>query len=128
MCFFKERHSLHMYLPMNKIFVFVYCFWFNLLNVSAQQEIIMDFTPAEVNFANWNVVNDGVMGGLSKGKLRFENRILYFSGELSLANNGGFSLIRTETYNLNLSEFDGISIRVKGDGREYQMRLNTVSS
>lgn len=74
----------------------------------------------------WRVVDDGVMGGLSKGKLEVsDDGILKFSGKLSLENNGGFSSIRTEKTKLDLSSADGLVARVRGDGRTYQMRLGT---
>ena len=74
----------------------------------------------------WRVVDDGVMGGLSKGKLEVsDGGILKFSGKLSLENNGGFSSIRTEKTKLDLGSADGLLARVRGDGRTYQMRLGT---
>lgn len=75
---------------------------------------------------NWQVVNDGVMGGLSQGLLKL-NPIgtLKFSGFLSLENNGGFSTFRSGDLNLDLSRDHGLWLRVKGDGRTYQARLAT---
>lgn len=74
----------------------------------------------------WRVVDDGVMGGLSKGKLEVsDDGILKFSGKLSIENNGGFFSIRTEKTKLDLSSADGLVARVRGDGRTYQMRLGT---
>ncbi len=73
----------------------------------------------------WFVVNDGVMGGISRSAIRAtENGTGVFAGDLSLENNGGFASIR---YLLNesrdLSEATGLLIRVRGDGRTYQLRL-----
>jgi len=72
----------------------------------------------------WRAVNDGVMGGLSEGGAAWSGRGLRFAGNLSLENNGGFSSIRKQ-WKLDLSGFDGIRLRVRGDGREYQLRCNT---
>ena len=45
---------------------------------------------------SWQVVNDGVMGGLSEGKLTPNLAgTMMFSGMLSLENNGGFSTFRS---------------------------------
>jgi len=75
---------------------------------------------------NWQVVNDGVMGGLSEGKLTpNEAGTLRFSGMLSLENNGGFSTFRSGDLKLDLSNALGLLLRVKGDGRTYQVRLAT---
>ena len=52
---------------------------------------VTEFEPAETGKFDWKVINDGVMGGLSKGNLEFtERNTMKFSGSLSLKNNGGF--------------------------------------
>jgi monofunctional biosynthetic peptidoglycan transglycosylase len=74
----------------------------------------------------WQVVNDGVMGGLSEGKLtQSAAGTMIFSGMLSLENNGGFSTFRSGDLKLDLSGDLGLLLRVKGDGRTYQARLAT---
>ena len=55
-----------------------------------------EFEPAETGKFDWTVTNDGIMGGLSKGKLEFtERNTMKFSGSLSLKNNGGFTTVRS---------------------------------
>ncbi len=84
-----------------------------------------------VNFDNgpeeprWIAVNDGVMGGRSSGKPVVENGELQFSGELSLANNGGFASVRSVGRDFDLSDVTMMVLRVRGDGRRYQLRLAT---
>ncbi len=75
---------------------------------------------------NWTSVNDTVMGGRSDGGLEIRDGVLHFSGNLSLENYGGFASIRNPT-ELDLGDFKGIRLRVKGDGRSYQLRLHTDS-
>lgn len=102
------------------------CLSLSSLSVSAEQKSISEFTLKEVDALGWQVVNDGVMGGLSKGKMQIsDNGVLNFSGQLSLENNGGFSSLRTANLSLDLSGAEGVIARVKGDGRTYQMRFNT---
>lgn len=72
----------------------------------------------------WHVVNDDVMGGRSQGGFSIEQDTLRFSGRTN-TNGGGFSSIRTKPLQLDLSEHDGIELRVKGDGRRYTWRLTT---
>ena len=74
----------------------------------------------------WQTVNDGVMGGRSQGDSSLtRNGTLLFAGEISLENNGGFSSIRTRPQDLQLGGYDGLAIRVRGDGRTYKMALRT---
>ena len=75
------------------------------------------------------VTNDGVMGGLSRGQVIVKDgkdeRVLLFSGVLSLENQGGFSSWVILDEKVDLSMADGIKLSVKGDGRTYKMRLAT---
>lgn len=78
---------------------------------------------------SWNTVLDGVMGGLSTGRVsQPEPGLLRFSGELSLENNGGFSQMRTAVAQGALDGAEGIVLEVKGDGRTYNfdIRQSTV--
>jgi uncharacterized surface protein with fasciclin (FAS1) repeats len=73
---------------------------------------------------DWKTVNDNVMGGRSKGGPSFKNGILTFSGATN-TNGGGFSSIRTEPGEFDLSGKSGLLIRAKGDGRTYKTELRT---
>jgi NADH dehydrogenase [ubiquinone] 1 alpha subcomplex assembly factor 1 len=72
---------------------------------------------------NWIAVNDGVMGGISRGASSINDGQMHFSGALSLENNGGFASVRTVDFRPDLSEAIAIILRVMGDGRDYQLRL-----
>ncbi len=71
----------------------------------------------------WRIVNDGVMGGLSRGNVTYEAKHLRFHGTLSLENNGGFSWMKSPRMNINLQGFTGVRLHVKGDGRPYDFTL-----
>jgi NADH dehydrogenase [ubiquinone] 1 alpha subcomplex assembly factor 1 len=75
----------------------------------------------------WYVVNDSVMGGVSSSKMTIGQNEMSFTGQLSLANNGGFASIRAQLTQ-NMAEQQQISIRVKGDARTYQFRLRTSAN
>jgi len=82
---------------------------------------IIDFRSAP---GTWYRVNDGVMGGLSESGMTLEEgRPGVFSGRLSLENNGGFASVRTRLPELDLSDQEGIELKVRGDGRTYQLRF-----
>jgi NADH dehydrogenase [ubiquinone] 1 alpha subcomplex assembly factor 1 len=78
--------------------------------------------------ADWFVVNDGVMGGVSSSTVKLENGMLVFEGQVRLENNGGFASVRSSTSEQNLSEFSGVSLRVRGDGKMYALNLRTSSA
>ena len=87
--------------------------------------ILFDFGTLE-NMNDWLIVNDGVMGGLSKSRFVLSDRnTAVFSGNVTLENNGGFASIRTKAMQFQLEGFKGIMIRLKGDGKKYQFRLRT---
>ncbi len=84
--------------------------------------ITFDNSPGE---PRWVAVNDGVMGGRSSGGPAVADGQLQFKGDLSLANNGGFSSVRTVGWEFDLSDATAVVLRVRGDGRRYQLRLAT---
>ncbi|MFP7723562.1 CIA30 family protein [Lysobacter sp. A3-1-A15] len=73
----------------------------------------------------WVAVNDGVMGGQSSGGPALGDGVLEFSGTLSLANNGGFSSVRSVGRGFDLGDASHVLLRVRGDGRRYRLRLAT---
>jgi uncharacterized surface protein with fasciclin (FAS1) repeats len=74
----------------------------------------------------WQTVLDGVMGGLSTGRIAAgEGGTLSFTGELSLDNNGGFSQVRTAVPEGTFAGTTGLRMRVKGDGRTYQCDIRS---
>ncbi|MBX3724552.1 MAG: CIA30 family protein [Xanthomonadales bacterium] len=72
----------------------------------------------------WQAVDDPVMGGRSHGQVLFESGVMRFTGELSLAGGGGFSSVRTVGRTWNLAGRTALLLTVRGDGREYQLRLH----
>lgn len=92
--------------------------------LAAQQDLASFQTDDSVTL--WKSVNDGVMGGVSKGGVKRTNEgTLLFSGELSLENNGGFASIRTAERKLDLSGMSAILVKARGDGRTYWVELRT---
>lgn len=76
------------------------------------------------NLKEWRIVNDGVMGGISKSSLSLTDAGHgQFSGHVSLANNGGFASIQLDTKIKLAAEKKFIVLRVKGDGKGYEFRL-----
>lgn len=77
---------------------------------------------------SWYTVNDNVMGGISTSSVRIDpdSEKLTFSGSVSLENNGGFASTRSDWVSYNLQGYDGILMRVFGDGNVYRFRIRTA--
>jgi NADH dehydrogenase [ubiquinone] 1 alpha subcomplex assembly factor 1 len=77
------------------------------------------------NLKQWAVVNDDVMGGVSKSNLVLNNDCnALFSGKVSLDNNGGFASVRYFfDQPFKITDNGKIILRIKGDGKSYQFRI-----
>ncbi len=95
----------------------------DVLAAPSRDRLLTDFTAATPNLG-WYVVNDNVMGGRSRGGFETDAGELLFEGRTN-TNGGGFSSIRTRSFRADLSNHEGIRIRVKADGRTYTWRLTT---
>lgn len=73
----------------------------------------------------WWAVNDDVMGGVSRGWMRVTGGVGIFEGYTSLENGGGFASVRRQPAEYALGGCCGLRLRVRGDGRTYQLRLRT---
>jgi monofunctional biosynthetic peptidoglycan transglycosylase len=81
--------------------------------------VVLDFRQE----VEWFPVHDGVMGGVSSGNFQSTEGKGVFSGVLSLENNGGFASVRFQPTANDLSAFGSLVLRIRGDGRSYQLRL-----
>jgi monofunctional biosynthetic peptidoglycan transglycosylase len=95
-------------------------------NTPDNGEIMLFDFGAVGNMNDWLIVNDGVMGGLSESSFVLSGlNSAVFSGDVTLENNGGFASVRTRPMQFDLAGHQGIRIRVKGDGKKYQFRVQT---
>ncbi len=89
------------------------------------ENMILDFSSA-ADKTSWQIVNDGVMGGISQSEISFkESGVLIFRGTVSLENNGGFASSRRSSNSYNFGGYSGMLLQVRGDGKEYQLRVRT---
>lgn len=87
----------------------------------------MDLNPV------WEYVADGVMGGVSKGKMRQKtwqsHKVSVLYGDVSLDNNGGFVQmafdLRPDGTGFDASNWTGLELNVSGNGERYDIRLRT---
>jgi monofunctional biosynthetic peptidoglycan transglycosylase len=89
--------------------------------------VIVDFRAA--TGSEWFAVNDGVMGGRSSSTMRPTGEgSAIFEGNVSLENNGGFASVRTDLSEGALAGSSRLVLRVRGDGKRYQLRLRTSAA
>ncbi|MFZ9045640.1 MAG: CIA30 family protein [Cyclobacteriaceae bacterium] len=99
-----------------------------ILHMIIDHFTVVDFADPQ-NRGKWQIVNDGVMGGLSEGRLYLaEEGHAVFTGTVSLANNGGFTSIRGTIPRIDVSRFKTIMLEVKGDQKDYQLRVKDKRS
>ncbi|WP_225913811.1 CIA30 family protein [Leptolyngbya ohadii] len=100
-----------------------------LIEAAEQQDSrlpIFDFSHQSINLSEiWGALDDVVMGGVSQSGIRLNGNFAEFSGQVSTANSGGFASVRTRNLEppIDLSEYDGIELRLKGDGNRYKFML-----
>jgi hypothetical protein len=87
-----------------------------LFNFSAPDRDLLDA---------WMAVNDGVMGGVSDSGLQIVHGRAFFKGNVSIERGGGFASIRTQNFHppLDLSNYQGISLKVRGSGAMQRYKL-----
>ncbi len=98
----------------------------NLSN--SNEKLIFDFTKPSAELKNvWGALDDVVMGGVSSSSIIFGENAALFTGNVSTDNSGGFASVRTKNFDpsFNLSGYEGVELRVKGDGQRYKIFLRT---
>jgi len=88
----------------------------------SQGELWIDFAHSD-EADQWISVNDNVMGGVSSGALERGEDCAVFSGSTSLQYNGGFASVRRHLMPGELRACRALTVLVRGDGRQYQLRL-----
>lgn len=98
-----------------------------ILYSSMSLAVIFDFNKKS-NVEDWVIVDDGVMGGRSKGNFKLsKDGFGVFEGKISLENNGGFSSLRYKFPKIETKEYSKVVLKLKGDGKQYQFRVKTNS-
>ena len=89
------------------------------------EEIMLEDFNAD-HHLDWQIINDGVMGGISEGRFKINcDQTADFRGTVSLENNGGFASVRALVKEPVTGDFQKIIMRVKGDGKKYSFRIRT---
>ena len=105
-----------------------------MMTVSADNNLLVieDFqsTDPSENASEWRLVEDGVMGGVSRGDMTWEvvqdKRCLRLTGVVSTQNNGGFIQLN-RTVDKDLAKlfpgYTGIELDVLGNNESYNVHL-----
>jgi NADH dehydrogenase [ubiquinone] 1 alpha subcomplex assembly factor 1 len=90
--------------------------------------ILFDFDSVE-ECNSWIPINDVVMGGVSESRFEYvDSSTAAFSGSVSLENFGGFASVRSARSLYDLRKYDGLKLRVRGDGKQYKINLRTEAA
>ncbi|WP_164661224.1 CIA30 family protein [Tropicibacter sp. Alg240-R139] len=80
----------------------------------------------------WQYVADTVMGGVSTGRLQFEQgpkeSFARLEGQVSTENNGGFIQFRNTLQTRPPSDAQGVRIVVRGNNQPYFLHLRTTGT
>ncbi|MEL6254363.1 MAG: CIA30 family protein [Bacteroidota bacterium] len=87
------------------------------------KEIKFDFGRGKTG-EDWFIMNDDVMGGLSKGEMDLTPHSLIFSGKISLENNGGYTFVRCPFGPLGLGNSTKMEIKYRSKGQTIGINLN----
>jgi uncharacterized protein YbjT (DUF2867 family) len=105
----------------------------NLVQAAAKYltaPVIFNFTNPSDDLKNiWGAVDDVVMGGVSQSDIRFVDGTALFAGNVSTQNSGGFASVRTRNFDppFNFAGYQGVELRVRGDGKRYKLIIRTES-
>ena len=105
--------------------IFVLVIFTTFIGNTVMAQILYDFNT-ESKLENWFIVNDDVMGGVSKSKLFLDDEGNgVFQGRISTLNNGGFASVRFNCGRVISKNKKDIVIRIKGDKKKYQIRIKS---
>ncbi|SDB36593.1 Complex I intermediate-associated protein 30 (CIA30) [Flavobacteriaceae bacterium MAR_2010_188] len=87
------------------------------------EKTLYDFKKND-SLDHWEIEDDVVMGGKSQGQLSINDEgHAKFTGKVSLENDGGFSQMQSDFDKIDTSKFSKFKIKLKGDGKDYQFRV-----
>ena len=116
----------------------VFFFFFSLFHsvVAAGDIFVIDDRSsgdlAATSGSEWRLITDGVMGGVSDGRLLVDmvenQKCLRLRGDVKLDNNGGFvqaALDLPEVAPQNIRDYTGLMLYVYGNNEQYNVHLRT---
>ena len=85
-----------------------------------------------IESGKWIYFADNVMGGISEGKSEYvtvpSGKAIRLYGNVSTENNGGFIQVRMPYAIGRLDKYEGVRMRMKGNGEVYHLHIRNRSS
>jgi hypothetical protein len=121
---FRESRNIFYELRHSGLIIILFLFLATPMEIQSADQVKLLLNFEDINESGkWMVVNDGVMGGVSRSNINLHtDGYLVFAGELSTNYGGGFASVRTYDENWEIGKYEGFILRVKGDGKTYQFR------
>jgi NADH dehydrogenase [ubiquinone] 1 alpha subcomplex assembly factor 1 len=92
---------------------------------AAMPRELFRFAPA-VSVADWSAVDDAVMGGVSRSRMRHDPAgHAVFEGIVSMEYGGGFASVRSRPMDLGFPGAVSYVLDARGDGKRYKLNLRT---
>jgi Complex I intermediate-associated protein 30 (CIA30) len=101
------------------------------LMAQGNEKVLFDFSqPGSQVSQTWGALDDVVMGGVSNSGIQQGEGKAIFAGVVSTDNSGGFASVRTRNFEpaIDLSGYEGIKLRLKGDGNRYKFLMRDDDS
>jgi NADH dehydrogenase [ubiquinone] 1 alpha subcomplex assembly factor 1 len=102
----------------------------NLLSLLLPVLLLLPGKPYKIEFgnlpgrtANWVILSDNVMGGVSEAALEYGNAAVVLKGNVSLRNRGGFVSIKSGWNKKDLSSFTTLKITFRSTRQQYAFTL-----
>lgn len=68
------------------------------------------------------------MGGITTSNLTYSDHVLILTGDISLANYGGFSSVKTRFNRIDLSQYKGLKIPYRASNQSFALTLDNSTN
>ena len=120
---FIKKHLLYLY-PLICLSANGILFTCALSSRVAAQDMLFGFDmPPKDSTEAWLLFSDAAMHGNSTAEFEIEDSTATFKGFISLKNDGGIAQAISPEQNEDWQLYNGVLLRVKGDGKDYILSL-----
>jgi hypothetical protein len=98
----------------------------NPLQIVESIKKVVDFEKSQRNLSSWRRLDDVIMGGRSSSQWTEENsdgKLCRWKGQLVTTGGGFCGTVYSPEKPISIKGFDGVCLRVRGDGGRYKFRI-----